>query len=448
MDNNDYYNGLNTKLFEAIPPDAANVLELGCANGRLGGLFKSRHPDARWTGVDIADDALAAASRVLDRVLRIDLNTHEIDAAMQAAPFDTVVIGDLLEHLADPGKLLAGLHRITTPDARIVCCLPNMTHVSVIEKMLTGDISYDDMGLLDRTHLKFYSAAAGFKIFLDGGWLPHLAGQYRVEGRDPDVLAGLMHAASALGVPAATALNNLGMYQMVLSCGKRELAQPSAGAPRISVIVPVNREWEYAENIAKSPGLKEIDADIVAVRGATSAADAYAKGRQQCRHDWVLMLHQDVYVPAGAGHELARVLDQLERDGVTSAPIGFAGLGISATNEIAEAGLVIDRTALFRHPVSDDAISLDEYALAFHRDCKASIDPALGWHTWATDLCLQAFGDDTSANARIVAVPLFHNSLNDYTLPASYHTSADTLLAKYPDLERIETLCGTLARSA
>ena len=111
-----------------------------------------------------------------------------------------------------------------------------------------------------------------------------------------------------------------------------------------------------------------------------------------------------------------------------------------------KAGLVIDRTTLFRHQPSAGAVSMDEFAVALHRDSDVSIDPALGWHLWATDLCLQAEQKAKRPIAQILDVPLFHNSTNAHQLPPEFHTSARVLLDKYPARQRFETLCGELTR--
>ena len=174
-----YYDGLNLKLLDAIPADAKRVLELGCANGRLGRRFKELHPGVSWWGVELMADAAASAAQFLDRVIQLDLD--HADLAQLEGGFDVIVIGDLLEHVREPLRLLESLYDLATPGAQIVCCLPNMAHLSVIERLVAGDISYDSMGLLDATHVRFYSPASAFKTFLDAGWLPHLRDQYRVD---------------------------------------------------------------------------------------------------------------------------------------------------------------------------------------------------------------------------------------------------------------------------
>ena len=79
---------------------------------------------------------------------------------------------------------------------------------------------------------------------------------------------------------------------------------------------------------------------------------------------------------------------------------------------------------------------------------KVQPDPALGWHLWATDLCLQAETIAGVPVAKIIEIPLFHNSVTAHQLPQEFHHSAERLLAKYPQRSSIPTLCGSITRSA
>ncbi len=267
-----YYDGLNLKLLAAIPSGARRVLELGCANGRLGQRFKELHPGMYWCGVDLAAEALKSAGVHLDQVVQLDVD--RADFSVLPWPFDIILIGDLLEHLRRPVRMLKALYDLSSPDAQIICCLPNMSHLSVIERLVAGDISYDSMGLLDETHTRFFSPSSAFKTFLDGGWLPHLQDQYRVEAPQTRFAAHIIEAAKALGLPAETAVRNLGCCQMILVCRKwsmENLLRPGPSVP-YSVIVPVNKPWQYELNVARSPGLREVNAEIICVQDAGSAA--------------------------------------------------------------------------------------------------------------------------------------------------------------------------------
>jgi hypothetical protein len=104
---------------------------------------------------------------------------------------------------------------------------------------------------------------------------------------------------------------------------------------------------------------------------------------------------------------------------------------------------VIDRTRRFDHAACEHAVSIDELALVLPRESLLRIDASLGWHLWATDLCLQAICTHKFF-ARIVRSPLFHNSHSDHQLPAAFHASAARLLAKHADFGPIHTLCGVI----
>jgi SAM-dependent methyltransferase len=436
----DYYDGLNHKLLEAIPTAARNVIEFGCAHGRLGEAFKRRCAQARWTGVDISPDALAQARLRLDAVLPVDLN--DPDERALGAGFDTVVFGDVLEHLREPARFLDLAARITAPAARLACCVPNMAHFSVMGRLLAGDLSYDDAGLLDRTHLRFLTVASTFKMLLDAGWLPNVADAYFVGDPGSNAVRTLAAAAVPLGIPLKTAVRTLLAYQWIIDAIKSPPPIPGSGVP-FSVVVAVNNVEQFQLNVARSPGLAEVGADIIPVQGARSAAEALHAGRVRARHRWILFCHQDVYVPRGAGHALAAALAQIPGDSAADTLIGFAGVAQAERGDTRHAGLVIDRIQRFDFPGARQALSMDEFAVALTRDSWHEIDASLGWHLWATDLCLAA-ARHAARRCQIARVPLFHNSYNDGTLSPPFHASSRLLIAKHPERTPIATLCGAL----
>jgi len=314
-----------------------------------------------------------------------------------------------------------------------------------------GDMTFDGGGVLDAAHARFLSPASAYKLLLDTGWLPHLRTQCRSEVPETVFSSRLIGAAMALGLPRQTAQRNLGLQFMVVVCSKVRLRAPSVAtryAP-FSVIVPVNRPLELELNIARSPGLREVSAEVITVEGATSAADAFERGAAQAKHDWRLFVHQDVYFPTGSGLMLAEQLGAMVLDGRAIAPVGFAGLEAESDlrSGLRYAGQVIDRTQHFDHPDSTAGVSIDEFAVALHKSTPVALDPTLGWHLWGTDLCLQALALGGAPCGQILRVPLFHNSTTGYTLPFEYQGSAGLLLEKYSLFDTIPTLCGALQRT-
>lgn len=204
-----------------------------------------------------------------------------------------------------------------------------------------------------------------------------------------------------------------------------KLRTPKVRHP-FSVVVPVNDEASFTQNLLASPGLAEVKPQIIKVTDARSAAEAFESGKAQAKTEWILYVHQDVWWPEGTGFELEAILEDTS---LMVDIIGFAGI---VNGE--HAGFVIDRGWRFDHPITGIPTSIEEFALLLRRD--VTLDPNLGWHTWGTDLCFRY-------SAKLVRVPLFHNSIHGHELPEAYHESGRKLLAKYPD-RPIKTLNGEL----
>lgn len=437
-----YYDGANQKLLNAIPHEATKILELGCANGKLGAIFKKMHPSAVWHGIDCVESAIEQASQVLDQTHLLDLDNATLDDLDR--DYDTVVFGDLLEHVKDPTELLLKLSKHTKEDAKLVCCVPNMSHISVIHRLISGDVSYDPSGLLDQTHLRFFSPSSLFKIMLDAGWVPDLVDQYQSDLQDNPFTRKIVEAANIIGLPTSTAVKNLSLWQMIVVANKWK-CESTANIP-ISVIVPVSRDWQFNLNLLRSPGLAEINAQIIPIQGASSAADAWEKGIQQAKHDWILMCHQDVYFPPGTGYAIQQELMEVHAKGVAGIPIGFAGMW-QTESQLNYGGYIVDRRRVFDNPATWNAYSLDEVAVLLHKKSKFKIDHEFGWHLWATDLCQQAKEMTGKDVARITRIPIFHNSVGEYVVPPEFHASVRVMFSKYKELNEFTTLCGTYKRN-
>jgi hypothetical protein len=205
----------------------------------------------------------------------------------------------------------------------------------------------------------------------------------------------------------------------------------------IAVVVAVNNEELFKANILSSPGLQEIGAQIIPVRGAKSAAEAFEQGIQETTCPWIIYCHQDVYFPENSGREIERLVSHTSKNTIT----GFAGLATDATG----VGLVDDRGMILDWPETDKAISVDELAVVLHRDCEYKIDATLGWHLWATDLCLQAMAD--GQYAQVPRIMVRHNSPHNRELPPEFYVSKRLLADKYSQIQVIHTLCTTIRRA-
>ena len=275
--------------------------------------------------------------------------------------------------------------------------------------------------------------------------MPTLADKYVGLPPSDALAAATAPLADALRVPRRTADRTLGMVRAIVQAVRGfDDAPRRAGQALFSVVVPTTRETQLRANVERSPGLQEVNAQVISYRGASSPAEALSQSLSHCNSDWVLFCHQDVYFPRSFGEQLNAVLAEVAADARASALFGFIGIGLNrATLACDPAGFVIDRLHRASHADSNSALSIDELAIVVARESIHRIDPTLGWHLWATDLCLTAVCTH-GVSPRIVRLPVFHNSSGDYVLPVSFHESAAKLRRKFPNFGPIHTLCGTV----
>ena len=401
-------------LLEALPA-AARVLQIG-AGPELALGYRDQHPDCEW---------------------------H--DAQSAAGSFDLIVLAGGWLARGDPQALLQGLHERCAPNGQLFIEAENHAHFAMLQRWVEGDLTDTADGALAQQQLRYASPASLYKLLLDTGWSPTQAFETAAPPANPAFAAAAVALAESVGVPAATARRQLGTGRLIVQAQRTFEACASAPEPAcFSVVVPTTRETQLRLNVEHSPGLHEVSARIVSYRRARSPAEALEASTQHIDTDWVLLCHQDVYFPAGFGQRLNDLLAGIPLDEMPHTLIGFAGMGVNAqTQSYEQAGFVIDRRHRFDQPASDAAVSIDELAIVVARDSVHRIDPALGWHLWATDLCLNAICTH-KVFPRIVRLPLFHNSSNDHQLPAAFYESAERLANKYPSFGPIATLCGTI----
>ena len=145
-------------------PPGLRLLDLGAAGGHLGRALRDRC--SFLAGVE-PDATLPASARAGYDVWQA---VDAMDAGGWDAPFDVVVCGDVLEHLARPEDLLARIHAWLKPGGRLFVSLPNIANVSIRLALLLGHFRYTERGILDRTHLSFYTLASARHLLESSGF--------------------------------------------------------------------------------------------------------------------------------------------------------------------------------------------------------------------------------------------------------------------------------------
>ncbi len=138
----------------ASAPPGAKILDVGCAAGDLGAVLHDR--GFVVTGIEADEEAAVVASGRIDAVVLADLEATSL-ADLVDGHFDVIIFGDVLEHLKDPHRILNTAVDLLTPRGFVMTSIPNVAHGAVRLALLQGRWAYTDEGLLDQTHLRFFT---------------------------------------------------------------------------------------------------------------------------------------------------------------------------------------------------------------------------------------------------------------------------------------------------
>lgn len=145
------------------------VLELGAASGYMTTLLKSR--GCSVTAIEYDPDAIDQLMEIADRAIIGDLNDPAVLDAV-SGPFDVVLAGDVLEHLLDPLAVLRRAVSTLTPDGEVVISIPNVGHIDLRLGLMQGRFDYRETGLLDATHIRFFTYDTFLDLIAQAGLLP------------------------------------------------------------------------------------------------------------------------------------------------------------------------------------------------------------------------------------------------------------------------------------
>lgn len=162
----DYFSNVRMEVVGTLPMGLGRVLEVGCGAGSsLEWLKKER--DCRWVaGVEIDHTAAAAARKKLDALY--EGNVEDLNLPIEEGSLDAILFPDVLEHMIDPWALIKRLQALLKPGGQIIISIPNVRHFKVLWPLLVkGEWEYQEAGILDRTHLRFFTRKTALKL-VDG----------------------------------------------------------------------------------------------------------------------------------------------------------------------------------------------------------------------------------------------------------------------------------------
>ena len=157
-----YFEEVNDAIMECfhrlLREDVKNkiVLDVGCGQGQLSFEIKKLGYDV-W-GVESSSFAAKKASERITRVLERDLtDLIQVEKDLGDVRFDYIVFSDVLEHVPDPLTVLKGYRKFLKKDGRVLISLPNVANWVIRLKLILGRFDYEDSGVMDRTHLRFFT---------------------------------------------------------------------------------------------------------------------------------------------------------------------------------------------------------------------------------------------------------------------------------------------------
>ena len=152
-----YFSHARDQIEPLLDACANRALEVGCGTGATLQWLKSTGRVKAAFGIELSAAAAQAAATHLDGVLVGDAE-RLIETAYPDQLFDLVLCLDVLEHMVDPWTFVQKLHRLVAPGGRVVFSIPNVRSLSVVlPLMFLGRWRYQDFGILDRTHLRFFT---------------------------------------------------------------------------------------------------------------------------------------------------------------------------------------------------------------------------------------------------------------------------------------------------
>jgi 2-polyprenyl-3-methyl-5-hydroxy-6-metoxy-1,4-benzoquinol methylase len=158
-----YYSLSRLEMLKFVPANVKRLLDVGCGEGSFGTMIKKERGAEVW-GIEINQRSAKIASEKIDKVLNSD-----VSMAIQALPndyFDCVTFNDVLEHLVNPYEVLVAIKPKLRQDGCVVCSLPNFrSFFSLRDFLLSKDWKYEDEGIFDKTHLRFFTLISIKRMF-------------------------------------------------------------------------------------------------------------------------------------------------------------------------------------------------------------------------------------------------------------------------------------------
>lgn len=145
--------------------DNSEVLDIGCASGLIGKILKEvKHCTVDGIEYDKEAFKVAQSKKIYRDIFNFsisDTTTKNYNTFKELKrKYDFIIFADVLEHLVEPWQVLANISKFLKPNGSIIVSVPNIAHIDIIRGLINGDFNYTELGILDSTHLRFFTASS------------------------------------------------------------------------------------------------------------------------------------------------------------------------------------------------------------------------------------------------------------------------------------------------
>lgn len=151
--NNKSYRGFDNFVILKYLKKGQKVLDVGCSEGELGAIIKEKF-NSKVYGIEISEKAIEIAKKRLDKVMKINI---EDEFELDEKNFDVIIFADILEHLYNPEQCINKFKKYLADDGYFIISIPNIANWLIRLKLLFGNFDYEPAGILDDTHIRFFT---------------------------------------------------------------------------------------------------------------------------------------------------------------------------------------------------------------------------------------------------------------------------------------------------
>lgn len=159
------------QLVSSFVPENSKVLDVGCYDGALG-YHLITEKKCIVDGIELDPKAAKEASKHYNKVVVANLNIDDVTTDLDGG-YDYIIFADVLEHLLEPQLLLSKLKELLSENGKVIISVPNIGYQGVLASLSEGDFPYSETGILDRTHLRFFTRKTLKELIVQSGLYPN-----------------------------------------------------------------------------------------------------------------------------------------------------------------------------------------------------------------------------------------------------------------------------------